>query len=368
MKNTIPKDELQKRQRIREEDIRGPYFRDMTAIIHSGAFRRLKNKTQAFFAPQNDHICTRIEHVLHVATIAETICKGLNNYGWELNPEMANAAGLGHDLGHAPFGHSGEKAINNLVGEDTRFEHEINSLRVVDCLANDGRGLNLTFAVRDAILCHCGEKFEQYLHIDDSTLDLSKKTHPKRYPATYEGLAVRFADKIAYLGRDIEDALTAHIIKEDDIPKNIKQMLGHTNGKIINTLVIDLIENSAKSGKMGFSDKCYEVMNDLSMFNYKEIYFSLNKVNNEDYCINIINHLFNHLYDNFDEIVGGTRKIAVLDKSFASYVLSMEDFYASESANKMQIVVDYVSGMTDNYALESYKELTLPKPVTFFYE
>ncbi len=216
-------------------------------------------------------------------------------------------------------------------------------------------------------MCHCGEKFEQYLHLDTNT-DLSTKLHPKRYPATYEGLSVRFADKIAYLGRDIEDALRAHIISEDDIPKNINEMLGHTNGKIINNLVIDIIENTVKTGKMGFSDRCYNVMNELSTFNYRQIYYSLNKVNNEDYCINIINHLYNHMYDNYDEIVSGHRNITVIDKSFCQYVEEMTDFYANENADKMQIVVDYISGMTDNYALESYKELTLPKPVTFFYE
>ena len=148
------------RPKEKKTDCRGDFFRDQTAIIHSLPFRRLKHKTQVFFAPENDHICTRIEHVLHVATIAATICKGLNNSGnWDINAEMAFAIGLGHDLGHAPFGHSGERALNGIFKADA-FKHEIHSLRVADKLANDGEGLNLTFGVRDGIICHCGESDE----------------------------------------------------------------------------------------------------------------------------------------------------------------------------------------------------------------
>lgn len=365
MKNSIDRKILQSRQTPRQEDVRGPYFRDQTAIIHSGAFRRLKHKTQAFFAPQNDHICTRIEHVLHVATIAETICKGLNNAGWKLDTEIAYAAGLGHDLGHAPFGHSGEIAINNILSDHEKFHHEINSLRVVDKLSNNGKGLNLTFAVRDGILCHCGEVFEQYLEPDFEVIDLSKKLNTNRIPATWEGCAVRFADKIAYFGRDIEDALTAHIITREDIPDNISSELGNTNGEIINTLVIDLIENSAKQNKIGFSLKCYKLLVAIKEFNYKNIYTSINKSNNEKFCINIVKSLYNHLWENFDKS-NLKKESLILDKSFKRYCMSMEQAYKQENATEQQIIIDYVSGMTDNYALESYKEITLPKPVTFY--
>lgn len=364
MKNKLSKEIMQSRLIPREEDLRGPYFRDQTAIIHSGAFRRLKHKTQAFFAPQNDHICTRIEHVLHVATIGETICKGLNNAGWQLDTEIAYAAGLGHDLGHAPFGHSGEKAINQLSQKG--FVHEINSLRVVDTLSNNGRGINLTFAVRDGILSHCGEKFEQYLEPDISITDLSKKTNPDRIPATWEGCAVRFADKIAYFGRDIEDALTAKIITIKDIPKKISDKLGSSNGEIINTLVIDLINNSVSQGIMGFSDKYYELMVEIKNFNYSRIYTSIDKSNNEEYCINIINKLYAYLWENYDNIIVGRHHSLIFEKSFERYVESMTALYSKEKADKTQIIVDYVSGMTDNYALASFKEITLPKPVKFF--
>jgi len=364
MKNTISKEMMQSRLKERQEDLRGPYFRDQTAIIHSGAFRRLKHKTQAFFAPQNDHICTRIEHVLHVATVAETICKGLNNAGWQLDTEIAYAAGLGHDLGHAPFGHSGETAIDNL--SDKGFEHELNSLRVVDKLTHDGHGINLTFAVRDGIMCHCGERFEQYLEPDTSITDLAKKISRDRIPATWEGCAVRFADKIAYFGRDIEDALVAKIITRDDIPERISSKLGGSNGEIINTLVIDIIQNSIKEGKIGFSDRYYELMVEIKDFNYTKIYTSLNKSNNEKYCINIVNALFAHLLDNYDNIIDGNHNNLALDKGFQRYVASMDYLYKRENADKTQIVIDYVSGMTDNYALASFQEITLPKPVKFF--
>ena len=364
MHNKIDKEIMQSRLRPRTEDLRGPYFRDQTAIIHAGAFRRLKHKTQAFFAPQNDHICTRIEHVLHVATVAETICKGLNNAGWQLDTEIAYAAGLGHDLGHAPFGHSGESAINQI--NEKGFEHEINSLRVVDKLSNNGHGINLTFAVRDGILCHCGEKFEQYLEPDISQTDLSKKICNDRIPATWEGCAVRFADKIAYFGRDIEDALRAKIITREDIPERIYKELGSSNGQIINTLVIDLIENTAKIGIIGFSDRYYELMVAIKDFNYKSIYTSIDKSNNEKYCINIIKSLYRHLCENYDNIIEGNHHNLILEKSFEQYVSSMECLYSKEKADKNQIIVDYVSGMTDNYALASFQEITLPKPVKFF--
>ncbi len=364
MKNSISKKIMQSRLKPREEDLRGPYFRDQTAIIHAGAFRRLKHKTQAFFAPENDHICTRIEHVLHVATVAETICKGLNNAGWHLDTEIAYAAGLGHDLGHAPFGHSGETAIDRL--SPYGFEHEINSLRVVDKLTREGHGINLTFAVRDGILCHCGEKFEQYLVPDTSIIDLSKKTSPDRIPATWEGCAVRFADKIAYFGRDIEDALTAKIITINDIPERISKELGSSNGEIINTLLLDLLENTIKEGKMGFSDRYYELMVEIKDFNYKSIYTSIDKSNNEKYCIDIIHKLYGHIWENFENIITGNHNNLVLEKSFERYVNSMEYLYNQENADKTQIIIDYVSGMTDNYALASFKEITLPKPVKFF--
>ncbi|MBW2560180.1 MAG: HD domain-containing protein [Deltaproteobacteria bacterium] len=157
-KNPLREEEYRERSRPRKEDVRGPFLRDIKAIIHSPPFRRLKHKAQAFFAPNNDHICTRIEHALHVATVALTIARGLG-----LNQEMACAIGLAHDLGHAPFGHAGEEALNEKTKEVGGFIHEINGLRVVDNVSNEGRGLNLSYGVRDGIICHCGETLDHDL-------------------------------------------------------------------------------------------------------------------------------------------------------------------------------------------------------------
>ncbi|MDA3832250.1 MAG: HD domain-containing protein, partial [Spirochaetales bacterium] len=168
LKNMLTEQELTKRDNAKEIDVRGAYFRDTTAIIHSYPYRRLKHKTQVFFAPSNDHICTRIEHVLHVATVAAAICKGL-----ELDSELAWAIGMGHDLGHAPFGHVGETVMNELMQNSGGFKHELYSLRVVDHLAYYGRGLNLTYAVRDGIISHCGEVFEQTIVPDFCIKDLA---------------------------------------------------------------------------------------------------------------------------------------------------------------------------------------------------
>ena len=204
MINPFNEDIYKQRKIARTPDIRGDYFRDQTAIFHSTAFRRLKNKTQVFFAPENDHICTRIEHVLHVATIAVTICKGLNNYeNWNLDADMAYTIGIGHDLGHTPFGHAGEYALNKILGGNNNFVHEINSYRQVEYLANKGEGLNLCFGIKDGIICHNGETDEQYLKPNPVLNDLDKIIKRDAIPNSYEGCITRFSDKIAYLGRDI---------------------------------------------------------------------------------------------------------------------------------------------------------------------
>ena len=195
---------LTRRERERKEDIRGAYYRDTTAIIHSSPFSRLKHKTQVFFAPANDHICTRMEHVLHVASIASTICRPLG-----LDSELSWAIGMGHDLGHTPFGHVGERIISSLFKERGLgvFQHEVNSLRVVRMLANHGRGLNLCYAVEDGIVSHCGEKFVQRIIPSGEVKDLDAiSSIHGLVPSTWEGVVVRFSDSIAYLGRDWEDA------------------------------------------------------------------------------------------------------------------------------------------------------------------
>ncbi len=368
MFNTLTEEQLTSRIVSRGEDVRGPYFRDQTAIIHSMPFRRLKHKTQFLFAPENDHICTRIEHVMHVATIAATVCRGLARNGWGLDGELAYAAGLGHDLGHAPFGHSGERELKKKM---KAFQHEAHSLRVVDCLANNGRGLNLTFGVRDAILCHNGEVFEQYLEPDGLPLDPVEKAASGGFstPAAWEGCAVRFADKIAYLGRDIEDALRANLIKPEDLPHGLSSDLEQMNANLINTLVLDLIENSLKANRMGFSDERFELMLTLRDFNYKRIYYHPRLVRYQQYCAKIIDGIYEHFLEGLQRLgripEAWAAESLPCDRAFGDYLARMAWFYDEENAPYNRIVCDYVAGMTDNYALKCNHQLTQPDPIEF---
>lgn len=366
MKNPLPESIYTSRTREINTEIRGNYFRDQTAIIHSMPFRRLKHKTQVFFAPENDHVCTRIEHVMHVASIAATICKGLNHNGWELDIEAAFAIGLGHDLGHAPFGHEGEYILSKRMGYKDAFIHEINSYRVVEYLANNGKGLNLTYIVKDGIISHNGEKFEQYLKPDDNIKDLDKIKTRRVIPASYEGCIVRFSDKIAYLGRDIEDAVVAGFIKRRDIPTNLKELLGNTNSDIIDGLVRDFIEHSKDSDKVGFSDEKYNSLLQLQKFNYQNIYLNEKLKAYKKQAIIIINTLFDYFAELFEKNGKDYEKYhnmeLKIERSFGKYIENMHDFYEKEK-DYNAIIKDYIAGMTDLYMLDAIKQLTIPRPV-----
>ncbi len=366
-KNPLPEEAYLKRTHERCEDIRGPYFRDQTAIIHSLPFRRLKHKTQVFFAPENDHICTRIEHVLHVATISATICKGLNIYGWDLSPELAYAIGLGHDLGHPPFGHFGEDVLQKQLGENGKFMHELNSYRVVEYLANDGKGLNLTYAVKDGIINHNGEKYEKSLKPSNSINNLDEIKNRTYHPSSFEGCIVRYSDKIAYLGRDIEDAITAKLINIKDIPEIVRKALGQNNGEIINTLIIDIIEHSKEKDYIGFSENIFSLIKELYKFNFEHIYFSPIILNYKDFAQNIISELFEYLlklHSKYGEDYNAYEKGNILlDRHFANYINKMKAFNDKEGNNPLSIITDFVSGMTDNYALESFKQIKIPAPI-----
>ncbi len=368
-----------KRSEERTTDIRGDYFRDQTAIIHSRPFRRLKNKTQVFFAPKDDHVCTRIEHVFHVATIAGTICRGLNNTQlYNLNVDMAFAIGLGHDIGHAPFGHTGELAINEYFGNrlKNKFSHEINGYRVVEYLANAGKGLNLTYAVRDGIISHNGEKFERTFSPSNVVKDFDKILKLGHLSNTYEGCIVRHSDKIAYLGRDIEDALVANFFEKKDIPESISKIIGSSNGEIINQLVFDLINNS-KEGKIQFSEEYSLIMDELYKFNKDNIYANPRINKYRDYCEKIIKSICKHvedLFTNYEYDINSYYKSDLnLDKLFGRYLENMKGFYEKEKAKhnmnheniKIRIIIDYVAGMSDVYALDCMKELSIPKPIEF---
>ncbi|MBN2598746.1 MAG: HD domain-containing protein [Marinifilaceae bacterium] len=369
MKNPLTKEQYLERVNKKEYPIRGDFFRDQTAIIHSMPYRRLKHKTQVFFSPENDHICTRIEHVMHVATIGATICKGLNNQGWDLNTEMAFAIGLGHDLGHAPFGHAGETALNRKLPKEMKFIHEVNSYRVVQYLANDGEGLNLTYGVKDGIINHNGENFSQYLEPSQSKNNLDLIKNRENLASSYEGIIVRFADSISYLGRDIEDAVVAKYITLSDIPEKIRAYIGKTNGDIINSLIIDLINNSKESNKIGFSDQMFEKLKILKDFNYRNIYLHPDILRYRKKGEVILEELFDYLLDRYDNNGHDYSKYessnSTLGISFGRYLEKMKNLYEKEKNIPRQIVCDYIAGMTDNYALESYKSIKLPIPIKF---
>jgi len=358
--NTIDEQILIRRKYPRDEDLRGYYFRDTTAIIHSYPFRRLKNKTQVFFAPRNDHICTRIEHVMHVATISATICRAL-----KLDVDLAWAISLGHDLGHTPFGHVGEQIISGIRAEKGGFAHEMYSLRVVDHLINYGKGLNLTYAVRDGIINHCGEKFEKEIVPDFTPKELEKITGRDQYPATWEGAVVRMSDKIAYLGRDLEDALQLKLISREEIPKEPLKVLGETNSDIIDTLVNDLTCYSEEHGTIGFTQPVYEAVIQLKKFNYQHIYNNPRLSNYHKYFERILGALYRYLEELFLQFAfepGGYKKEKnLLAVRFGDYLQKMRDFYENYDKHTNFIVLDYIAGMTDDFAIDSVSEIMIPR-------
>lgn len=363
LRNLMNESEMIERERPREEDIRGSYYRDTTAIIHSSPFRRLKHKTQVFYAPSNDHICTRMEHVLHVASIASTICRPLG-----LDTELAWAIGMGHDLGHTPFGHTGEKIISSLSVERglPPFEHEINSLRAVDFLSNNGSGLNLTYAVRDGIVSHNGESLNKRIIPTFKKKDMkSLASRSGLIPATYEGVVVRFSDTIAYLGRDFEDASRLGIVNSDDLPEIVKNRLGTTNSKIITALVNDLIQGADEDNGIGFSDYVFEAVESFSEFNYQKIYRSKIMNGYTEYFSRLINLIIDYLeklYSSFGlEEEGYLEERNMLAAGFYSHMKEMYPVYMEKEGSDKRMIMDYVAGMTDNFCLDCANEILKPE-------
>lgn len=359
--NRLPPETLRARTRARSSDAtdsRGHYFRDTTAIVHSSAFRRMKHKTQVFFAPKNDHVCTRIEHVMHVATIAATICRAL-----DLDPDLAWAIGLGHDLGHTPFGHLGETILATTRNDG--FRHEMYSLRVVDKLANHGRGLNLTYAVRDGIVNHNGERFEQSLVPDHEYKHLASITRRDRVPSTWEGVIVRMSDKIAYLGRDLEDAIRLGLVSVDHLPTGGRELLGTTNAEIIDALVGDLIATSRKTGAVGFSDRVYEAFVAMKEFNYRKIYAGPQLATYHQYFERILMTLYDYLCELAtrlgDDFAAYAHEGNTLAARFGEYRRELAPLYATERSAPTDIVFDYVAGMTDVFAIQCMREITVPQ-------
>lgn len=338
-------------------DVRTVYERDTGRIIYSLDFRRLRHKTQVFFDPQNDHICTRMEHVIYVNYIAKTIGRALS-----LNTDLIEAIALGHDLGHTPFGHSGEATLNRCLeesGTGLRFQHELHSLRVVDRLAArpGGPGLNLTFEVRDGIASHCGETYGEFLLVPDrnkadDAIEQTALTHG--FPVTLEGCVVRIADKVAYVGRDIEDAVRAGLMEFDDVPRAIQSSLGRTNGQIINTLVTDIIENSIGRDQIMLSQERGESMEELLRDNVERIYRSDKIDRYEKMVSNVIEGLFDALV----QATHDPERLANSDhRVYRAFWHYLQERVWPESDHALQPVIDYIAGMSDSYASKCFEDI-----------
>ena len=360
----------------RNNFMRSEFERDYTRIIHSTAYRRLKHKTQVFFSPENDHICTRIEHVTHVESISYTIAKNLG-----LNTELTKAIAVAHDVGHSPFGHEGEKILSEISNRDLgiSFWHEKNGLELVDNieLLEDTekykQNLDLTYAVRDGIISHCGEIDENCLKPRDEFIDLNDYTFPNQYaPYTWEGCVVKISDKISYLCRDIEDAITLKIFK--NIPGE-EDIINNTN--LINNLIYDLCENSSPEKGLCLSEDSLNLMNRIKAFNYKYIYGSDRIKPSTRYFRIVINEIYNLLKSMYDgkntlnKLKDFSDIYPNLCRSFMNFMNNYYDFGNRENLklkNKVLFSIDnekdfcksiiyYISGMTDNFAIETYNEI-----------
>lgn len=304
--------------RDREEkqcDIRPVYQRDRDRIMHSKAFRRLKQKTQVFLSPVGDHYRTRMMHTLEVAQTARTIAKALR-----LNDDLAEAIALGHNLGHTPFGHCGEYALNEIA--PCGFSHYLQSVRIVEILEKGGEGLNLTWEVRDGIKNH--------------------RTSGK--PATLEGKIVRLSDKVAYLNSDIDDAKRAKILTEEDIPKEYREVLGNTTRERLNTLIHDIIINSMDRDEIAMSPEISLVMKDLRSFMFEHVYDDPCAKKEEKKAIGLVQALYEYYSTHLDLLPQEYRSL--MDK---------------KGQSKGRVVCDYIAGMTDPYATQKFTELFIPK-------
>ncbi|NLB04827.1 MAG: HD domain-containing protein [Fastidiosipila sp.] len=342
------------RGRNREEpacEVRTVYERDMGRILYSLPFRRLRHKTQVFFDPQNDHVCTRMEHVLYVSYLAETIGRALR-----LNTDLIRAIALGHDLGHAPFGHAGEATLDRLLranGQGLTFSHERHGLRVVDILTEhrDRFGLNLTFEVRDGIASHCGERYDEYVLVplrNKEEADLIPGSLRHDPPATLEGCVVRITDRIAYVGRDIEDATRSGLFFFDELPPGLMSILGANNSQMVDRLVKDVIENSLGQDAIIMSERTGKSLKELIDINYEKIYTAPRVIRYETQVGNTLEGLFDYYLN-----------LASKGTSDGSPpALAFEDFrsrHPEPGARPARVVADYIAGMTDPFASRMFK-------------
>ncbi|MCD7949137.1 MAG: HD domain-containing protein [Erysipelotrichaceae bacterium] len=375
----------------RQNDLRSDFARDYTRIIFSQAYRRLKHKTQVFFAVNDDHVCTRIEHVNLVESVSYTIALELG-----LNTELTKAIAAGHDLGHAPFGHGGEHILTDISmqHELNKFWHEKNSLHFVDnieLLEDDNHhwhNLNLTYAVRDGIISHCGEMNQRYIQKRDEYIDLNEYHYAGEYnPWTYEGCVVKMADKIAYLARDIEDALRLHIIDENkvfDLMQQLNQIddfqfRAINNGTVVNYFIFDVINNSNIVQGIGLSEAALKRMKIIMDFNYKNIY-EIDRVKiHVQYVSLILNGIFDLLYklgNNDDMIASLKSQQSQYPKLISHYLTWLDkyaciDNYSRDNIYENNIVydfthdkkaleksiIDYLAGMSDSFLIQAFNEM-----------
>jgi dGTPase len=303
--------------RLKDEeqcDIRPVFQRDRDRIIHCKSFRRLKDKTQVFLSPEGDHYRTRLTHTLEVSQNARTIAKAL-----KLNEDLVEAIALGHDLGHTPFGHAGERALNRAC--PFGFEHSAQSVRTVDLIEKNGQGLNLTYETRDGILNH----------------------QTSGRPHTLEGKVVRFSDKIAYIHHDMDDAVRAGILTESDVPKNIQEILGSTPGERLDHFIHDIITNSMGKNDIIMSEQVSKAMKDLREFMFESVYTNPLAKSEEGKAEVLMETLYHHFLKNIDE----------MPEEFLNLI--------SIGEPREKVVCDYVGAMSDRYAIAVYENIYVPK-------
>ena len=356
------------------EDIRPPFFRDVDRIVHSKAFSRYIDKSQVFFDVNNANITHRSLHVTLVSRVSRQIGRVLR-----LNTDLIEAIALGHDIGHSPFGHIGEEILNEISKRYNmgNFSHNAQGIRWLSYLEKrypkkPAKGLNLTLQVLDGILCHDGEVNEQKLkplkrngktweeHLREYE-DCFNENEIKRIPMSYEGITVRFADTISYIGRDIEDAILLGLLSRNDLPDSCKKILGDTNPKIINTLITDLLNFSLDNDVIGYSDDIFQALKELKTFNYRKIYIrrDLLKKNSLDKTfIDKLKERFELIFknclkdleeENYNSPIFKDHVEYIDDENFSIY------FYSLKDQNKLPLVVrDYIAGMSDRYFSEIY--------------
>lgn len=344
-----------------KKNIRTTFFHDTDRILHSLAYTRYIDKTQAFFLFDNDHITHRVLHVQLVSKIARTIGRFLR-----LNEDLIEAISLGHDIGHVPYGHDGERYLNKICEEHRLgyFCHNAQSARALMEFEKGGNGLNLTLQVLDGVLCHNGEMLEKVYEpyknkdwerfIEEYENCWKIKNYDRQLkPMTLEGCVMRISDVIAYIGRDIEDAISVSLITREEIPEDVVEVLGNENGKIVNNLIIDLVNNSYGKEYLVFSKEVFEALEKLKEFNYENIYHNPQK-NTQNYKIE------NSFKILFEKYLDDLNKEDRSSKIYIDYLDNMSKSYKEKNSNK-RIVVDFIAGMTDDYFNKEFKNYMIPK-------